>query len=66
MTYLLFAVALSLSAIAAYYAVMGLIAIFAAAVVPIAVMGTLLEVSKLTVASWLYQNWKGKIGRAHV
>ena len=59
MTYLLFAVALSLSAIAAYYAVMGLIAIFAAAVVPIAVMGTLLEVSKLTVASWLYQNWKG-------
>ena len=58
MTYLLFAVALSLSAIAAYYAVMGLIAIFAAAVVPIAIMGSLLEVSKLTVASWLYQNWK--------
>jgi hypothetical protein len=58
MTYLLFAVALSLSAISAYYAVMGLIAIFAAAVVPIAIMGSLLEVSKLTVASWLYQNWK--------
>ena len=58
MTYLLFAVALSLSAIAAYYAVMGLVAIFAAAVVPIAIMGSLLEVSKLTVASWLYQNWK--------
>jgi hypothetical protein len=58
MTYLLFAVALSLSAVAAYYAVMGLVAIFAAAVVPIAIMGSLLEVSKLTVASWLYQNWK--------
>ena len=58
MTYLLFAVALSLSAISAYYAVMGLIAIFAAAVVPIAIMGSLLEISKLTVASWLYQNWK--------
>ena len=58
MTYLLFAVALSLSAIAAYYAVMGLIAIFAAAVVPIAIMGSLLEASKLVVASWLYQNWK--------
>lgn len=58
MTSLLFAVALSLSAVAAYYAVMGLIAIFAAAVVPIAVMGSLLEISKLTVASWLYQNWK--------
>jgi hypothetical protein len=37
---------------------MGLIAIFAAAVIPIAIMGSLLEVSKLTVASWLYQNWK--------
>jgi len=58
MTYLLFAVALSLSALAAYYAVMGLIAIFAAAVVPIALMGSMLEASKLVVASWLYQNWK--------
>lgn len=58
MTYLLFAVALSLSALAAYYAVMGLIAIFAAAVVPIALMGSLLEASKLVVASWLYRNWK--------
>ena len=58
MTYLLFIVALSLSAVAAYYAVMGLIAIFAASMVPIAVMGSLLEVSKLVVASWLYQNWK--------
>jgi outer membrane murein-binding lipoprotein Lpp len=58
MTYLLFGVALSLSAIAAYYAIMGLMAIFAAAAIPIAIMGSLLEVSKLTVASWLYQNWK--------
>jgi len=58
MTYLLFAVALSLSALAAYYAVMGLVAIFAAAVVPIALMGSMLEASKLVVASWLYQNWK--------
>jgi hypothetical protein len=58
MTYLLFAVALSLSALAAYYAVMGLIAIFAASVVPIALMGSLLEASKLVVASWLYRNWK--------
>jgi hypothetical protein len=57
MTYLLFTVALSLSALAAYYAVMGLIAIFAAAVIPIALMGSLLEASKLVVASWLYRNW---------
>jgi len=58
MTYLLFAVALSLSAVAAYYAVAGLVAIFAAAVVPIAIMGSLLEASKLVVASWLYRSWK--------
>ena len=58
MTYLLFAVALGLSAVAAWYAVVGLIAIFAAAVIPIAIMGSLLEASKLVVASWLYRNWK--------
>lgn len=58
MTYLLFAVALSLSAIAAWYAVAGLVAIFAAAAIPIAIMGSLLEASKLVVASWLYRNWK--------
>jgi hypothetical protein len=37
---------------------MGLVAIFASAVVPIFIMGTLLETSKLVVASWLYRNWK--------
>jgi hypothetical protein len=58
MTYLLFIVALSLSVVSAYYAVMGLVAIFAAAAIPIAIMGSLLEVSKLTVASWLYRSWK--------
>lgn len=58
MTYLLFAVALSLSAIAAWYAVAGLVAIFAAAALPIAIMGSLLETSKLVIASWLYRNWK--------
>jgi len=58
MTFLLFTVALSLSAVAAYYAIFGLMAIFAGATIPIAIMGGLLECSKLTVASWLYQNWK--------
>jgi hypothetical protein len=37
---------------------MGLIAIFSTAVVPIAIMGSVLEVSKLVSASWLYRNWK--------
>ena len=58
MTFLLFATALSLSAVAAYYSIMGLVAIFAAAAMPIFIMGSLLEVSKLVVASWLYRTWK--------
>jgi hypothetical protein len=58
MTKLLFITALALSACAAYYSVMGLLAIFAAAVVPIFIMGSLLEASKLVVASWLYRSWK--------
>lgn len=58
MTILLFITALSLSAVAAYYSIMGLIAIFSAAVVPIMVMGGVLEVAKLVVTSWLYRNWK--------
>lgn len=55
---ILFATALALSAVAAYYSIMGLVAIFSAAVIPIVTMGSLLEVSKLVVASWLYRNWK--------
>jgi len=58
MTYLLFGTALALSACAAYYSIMGLVAIFAAAAIPIFIMGSLLEISKLVVASWIYQNWK--------
>ena len=58
MTYLLFACALSLSSVAAYYSIMGLVAIFASAPIPIFIMGSLLEASKLVVASWLYRSWK--------
>jgi hypothetical protein len=58
MTYLLLVTAIGLSAIAAYYSIMGLIAIFAAAAMPIAIMGGILEAAKLVVASWLYRNWK--------
>lgn len=57
MTYILFITAISLSGVAAYYAIVGLTAIFAAAVIPIIIMGSILEVSKLVVASWLYRNW---------
>jgi len=58
MTYLMLATALTLSAVAAYYSIFGLTAIFAAAVIPIVIMGSVLEVAKLVVASWLYRNWK--------
>jgi hypothetical protein len=57
MTSIMLGAALSLSAIAAFYSIAGLTAIFAAAVVPIIIMGGILEVSKLVVASWLYRNW---------
>ena len=54
----MFVSAISLSCIAAFYSIAGLTAIFAAAVVPIIIMGSILEVSKLVVASWLYRNWE--------
>jgi hypothetical protein len=54
---LLFFTAFGLSAIAAYYSIVGLIAIFASAPIPIAIMGGSLEVAKLVTASWLYRNW---------
>ena len=50
--------ALSISAVAIYYSVAGLVAIFAAAAVPIMIMGGVLEVSKLVTAVWLHRYWK--------
>ena len=51
------AVALSLSVIAAYYSIAGLAAIFAAAVIPIMIMGSILEVAKVVVTLWLHEYW---------
>ena len=50
-------VALSLSAVAAFYSIAGLAAIFAAAVVPIVIMGSILEAAKLVVTVWLHEYW---------
>ena len=52
-----FLTALTISGVAIYYSVAGLAAIFAAAVVPIIVMGVSLEVGKLVTAVWLHRNW---------
>jgi len=48
---------LAISAVAIYYSVIGLAAIFSAAVIPIIVMGAILEISKLVSAWWLKANW---------
>ena len=50
--------ALAISAVAIYYSVAGLVAIFAAAAVPIMIMGGVLEIGKLVTAVWLHKYWK--------
>jgi len=50
--------ALLLSAVAAYFSIAGLMAIFSSAAIPIAVMGGTLELAKIVTASWVYRNWK--------
>jgi len=57
LSYVTLAVALSLSVIAAYYSIAGLAAIFAAAVIPIIVMGGILELGKVVVTLWLHEYW---------
>lgn len=49
--------ALSISAVAIYYSVAGLVAIFASASVAIMIMGGILEVGKLVTAVWLHYYW---------
>jgi hypothetical protein len=51
------AVALIVSVIAAYYSIIGLTAIFAAAAIPVIIMGASLEVAKITTAIWLHSFW---------
>jgi hypothetical protein len=48
---------LTISAVAIWYSVAGLVSIFSASVVPIIVMGVVLEVSKLIATIWLKINW---------
>ena len=50
--------ALTISAIAIYYSLAGLIAIFSAAPVGIAILGGALEISKLVIVVWLHQFWQ--------
>ena len=50
--------AIAISSVAAYYSILGLVAIFSAAALPIIVMGGVLEAGKLMAAVWLHKNWK--------
>ena len=57
MGYLALLAGLLLSGTAAYYSIVGLIAIFPGSAIAIIAMGASLEFAKLVVASWLYRNW---------
>ena len=58
MALLAFLAGFALSATAAWYSIVGLMAIFPGAKVPIIIMGVALEFAKLVAASWIYRNWK--------
>ena len=57
LSFLTLLVALALSTVAAYYSIIGLTAIFAGAVIPVIVMGSILEVGKITTTVWLRKYW---------
>jgi len=56
--YITLLIAFILSAVAAYYSVLGLTAIFAAAALPVIIMGGALETGKVISAMWLHKNWQ--------
>ena len=57
-TYLALFTSISIAAVAAWFSIAGLVTIFSASAMAIAVMASVLEVGKLVTASWLYRNWK--------
>ena len=56
--YLVLFSGLAISAVAEYYSIMGLIAIYPAAVIPIIIMGVVLGLGKISGTIWLKQNWE--------
>ncbi len=56
-----FITAIGLSAVAAYYSVIGLAEIFPGSFWPIVIMGSILETAKLVTVSWLYNNWNNTV-----
>lgn len=50
--------AVGLSFTAAYYSVIGLSILFASVAIPVIVMGSFLEISKIAIATYLHDQWK--------
>ena len=50
--------AVGLSFTAAYYSVIGLSILFASVAIPVIVMGSFLEISKIAIATYLHDHWK--------
>ena len=65
---LTFVTSLAIASVAAWYSIIGLTAIFSAAVIPIIIMGIVLEIGKLVAASWVYTYWNetGKLLRTYL
>jgi hypothetical protein len=49
--------AISISGVAAYYSIVGLTAIFSGVLIPIIIMGGVLEFGKIITTVWLHVNW---------
>jgi hypothetical protein len=56
--YFILSVAIAIASVAAYYSIIGLSALFSGAVIPVIIMGSVLEVAKLVTAAWLHEYWK--------
>jgi hypothetical protein len=54
--------ALGLSGTAAYYSVVGLSVVFVGVAIPVIIMGSFLEISKIAIATYLHDRWKETYG----
>ena len=54
--------AIGLSGTAAYYSVVGLSVVFIGVAIPVIIMGSFLELSKIAIATYLHDNWKETYG----
>jgi hypothetical protein len=56
--YFLLFCAIGLSTTAAYYSILGLSILFASVAIPVMIMGSFLEISKIAIATYLHDQWK--------